>query len=1128
MGALLFQGTPIAHGFAEALSPLPGAGALSNKDFETGYGGTYTVGAAMVSAGGSLVFGVDRRLTDAEAKKLVLHVCGEAYSFSDASYDAGTHRYTWSGAGLDWSSLTSRTLRLSGPSDTTPPALRSSPLPRILATVSDLAVVIFDEVIDHDSLPPTSAFSVSADGDRVSVTRIAGEGVVMDLYLSTVIRQGQTVVLTYTDPTSGDDANAIQDQAGNDAASFTITLQNRSTVTGVPGKPAISGTARVGETLTASPGDIDDPNGVTQAVYTYQWIRVDGNRDRDISGATGEAYTLVGADEGKPIRVRASFVDDGGNAETRTSGPTEAVAVSVTAPRITIAPERPKATGRFDFIYYTLTREGSTSQAATVTVTLEPPAGNDWEIDADKIDHEVTFGAGEATKTLVILLKSAGFPHGVGFSNSATASGTLGARLGRLTGYDTTDTAEVEVVVVPDPMWIARLTQPAYVFIEDARPVPATVIEVEAASAAMPAPSRGPNGAELIEVSFSTDDLTGDGAATQLADYLPVSAMVPVRASQFRAGPDGVQRGQVAFSYFIPVQNSEPEGAERLLFVIERAPIVGIGQIHMEGPDGSRGRAGARYPVTIVEANTPATGAPGISGSGRAGETLRATTDAIADIDGVAGAAYRYRWIRVDGAHETRIGADSALYGPVAADIGKRVRVEVRFTDDLGFAEGPLASREVAIHAAMPPRVCPAPGSPGPGRVRLWEGAVGVGAVQVFKVPIAYGYYEGDPVLSPGGTLSPGEVSIGGEAYAVEGVYASTAGQLVFNLDGALSAMERAGLVLHVCGETYAFADAAHDPATDAYSWRNAGLDWSGVAERTVSLSTTRSPATGRPGIEGTGRIGETLTATTDDIADPDGLTGVEFSYQWVRIDAGTGTDIAGATERTYTVTAEDVFKAVRVRVGFTDDRSIAEEVTSAAFSIGNTPATGVPELRGSARVGRSMQAHTGGIVDPDGLTNAAFSYRWVRIDGTTETEVATGSRNYRAVAADEGTRIRVEVTFTDDLGTAEGPFASTPATVLDASPPPSTQQRLHRARPRRAGGDLEPENRPVCGWQSHRDRFVGGPGQRPQPELPDRYGCGVHHRRRCCGLRGQQQRADRVQPEPGSRGVARRGARPA
>ena len=43
------------------------------------------------------------------------------------------------------------------------------------------------------------------------------------------------------------------------------------------GRPAISGTVRVGEMLTASPGNIDDHDGVTLAVCTYQWFRVDGN-----------------------------------------------------------------------------------------------------------------------------------------------------------------------------------------------------------------------------------------------------------------------------------------------------------------------------------------------------------------------------------------------------------------------------------------------------------------------------------------------------------------------------------------------------------------------------------------------------------------------------------------------------------------------------------------------------------------------------------------------------------------------------------------------------------------------------------------------------------------------------------
>ena len=59
----------------------------------------------------------------------------------------------------------------------------------------------------------------------------------LSVNVSPVILQGQTVVVTYTDPTSGDDANALQDEAGNDVASFTVSVVNGSTVTGVPGAP---------------------------------------------------------------------------------------------------------------------------------------------------------------------------------------------------------------------------------------------------------------------------------------------------------------------------------------------------------------------------------------------------------------------------------------------------------------------------------------------------------------------------------------------------------------------------------------------------------------------------------------------------------------------------------------------------------------------------------------------------------------------------------------------------------------------------------------------------------------------------------------------------------------------------
>ncbi len=89
--------------------------------------------------------------------------------------------------------------------------------------------------------------------------------------------------------------------------------------------------------------------------------------------------------------------------------------------------------------------------------------------------------------------------------------------------------------------------------------------------------------------------------------------------------------------------------------------------------------------------------------------------------------------------------------------------------------------------------------------------------------------------------------------------------------------------------------------------------------------------STGAPAISGTARVGETLTATTGSIADPDGLPNT-FIYQWIRVDAGVGTDIDNETLATYTLVAADGGKKVKVRVSFTDDANNAESRTSGAY----------------------------------------------------------------------------------------------------------------------------------------------------------------------------------------------------
>ena len=88
------------------------------------------------------------------------------------------------------------------------------------------------------------------------------------------------------------------------------------------GQPTISGTTQVGQTLEADTSGIADDDGISNAVFTYQWLA----DDTDISGATGSTYTLVSGDQGKSVKVRVSFTDDEDHDETLTSAATEEVA----------------------------------------------------------------------------------------------------------------------------------------------------------------------------------------------------------------------------------------------------------------------------------------------------------------------------------------------------------------------------------------------------------------------------------------------------------------------------------------------------------------------------------------------------------------------------------------------------------------------------------------------------------------------------------------------------------------------------------------------------------------------------------------------------------------------------------
>ena len=149
--------------------------------------------------------------------------------------------------------------------DLTPPGFVAA----VVGADGDSLELYFNEPLDLDPgrTPRASSFGLTADGAAIAVGAvqvIPGRAQSVSLIgLSPAIREGQTASVSYTDPTSGNDEAAIQDRAGNDAASLADQpVTNGSTLTGAStrGAPAqdvvtqpatATATAQIGAILAA-------------------------------------------------------------------------------------------------------------------------------------------------------------------------------------------------------------------------------------------------------------------------------------------------------------------------------------------------------------------------------------------------------------------------------------------------------------------------------------------------------------------------------------------------------------------------------------------------------------------------------------------------------------------------------------------------------------------------------------------------------------------------------------------------------------------------------------------------------------------------------------------------------------
>ena len=707
-----------------------------------------------------------------------------------------------------------------------------------------------------------------------------------------------------------------------------LTSSATATVAAAPNSPAtgapiISGTAEVGKTLTADTSDIADADGLSGATFTYQWIANDGSADTDIQDATDSTYTLVADDEGKTVKVRVSFTDNAGNVETLTSTATNSVAARPNS----AATGAPTINGTVQ-VGETLTADtsgiGDADGLNNVSYSYQWVA-NDGTADTDITD------ATDSTYTLVADDEGKTVKVRVSFTDNAgnvetltsTATNSVAARPNSAaTGAPTINgTVQVGETLTADTSGIGDadgLNNVSYSYQWVANDGTADTDITDAADSTYTLVAADEDKTVKVQVSFTDDagnEETLTSAATDAVASLPNNPAtgVPTITGVVQVGEtltaetisiadaDGLDNA--VFSYQWLADDADISGATGKTYALTEADEGKTVKVQVSFTDDAGNEETLTSAATDAVAslpNSPATGAPTITGVVQVGETLTAETTGIADADGLDNAVFSYQWLADDADISVATGKTYAL---TEADEGKTVKVQVSFTDDAG--------NEETLTSAATDAVASLPNSPATG------------------VPTITG------VVQVGETLTAETTGIA-DADGLDNA--------VFSYQWLADDAD----ISVATGKTYALTEADEGKTVKV---QVSFTDDAGNEETLTSAATDavaslpNNPATGVPTITGVVQVGETLTAETTGIADADGLDNAVFSYQWLADDA----DISGATGKTYALTEADEGKTVKVQVSFTDDAGNEETLTSAATdavaSLPNSPATGAPTI---------------------------------------------------------------------------------------------------------------------------------------------------------------------------------------
>ena len=737
------------------------------------------------------------------------------------------------------------------------------------------------------------------------------------------------------------------------------------------GLPTIGGTPQVGETLTADTSGIADEDGLDDVSYSYQWVA----GDTDIDGATGSSYVLTSSEQGKTIKVKVSFTDDADNQETLTSVAT----VAIIPQSENAEPVAPIWSADMLVVEYTEISIGAATADlfSNIGGTESLQVRSLWSYTPDR-DLRLAFTEAvpdAADLTLQVGDLALAFPAGSSGESS----------------FKWTDV---------DVDW------------EDGQTIAVGIVPTS--TLASPKPNTAPTGQPTINGTPQVGErLTADTSAIADADGLSNVSY----NYQWIAGDANIQHAT---------------GSTHTLTDDDDGKAIKVKVSFTDDANNAESMTSIATVAVAPRPNTAATGEPSIQGVLQDQNRVTADTAGIADADGMDDATFVYQWMRVDdGVSSDITGQTASSYSITSDDVGKSIQLQVSFTDDRHNTE-PLTSAVTNSVTASDST-----------RKLIWLATIVPKDPDGPAASYTYDASTDDVTLSPA-AFTADEDTVQTITYL--GASPSNATMLTIDLSSQLTTDQTSTWRLMFPETELSFRNATYATTPASSPAHRFQWDVSELATSTPTLPEDDEPitvsiqeavnlaATGRPTIDGTPQVGETLTADTSVLFDGNGLDNVTFYYQWT----ADGSNIDGATGSSLTLASSQEGQTVQVIVSFTDDDGFSETATGeettavAAVAAVNNPATGLPTISGTPQVDQTLTADTSAIDDADGLANVSYRYQWMAND--TEIEDASDS-TYTPSPSDVGKTIRVKVSFTDDAENDETLTSQASEAVLATVP---------------------------------------------------------------------------------------------